>query len=375
VMSMPSGWTLQTASGVSSVTHLVPRNETSEFPPGVDGAALTAWMDANGLGSGALTSVEPVVGGTQNVMVRFERDGQGFVLRRGPLHLRPRSNDSIVREIRVLGALAATDVPHPRLIGGCDDPKVMGGAVFLLMAPVEGFNASVELPEPHASDARLRRQMGFEIVAALASLGAVDPDSVGLGDLGRPEGFIERQVPRWLRELDSYSELEGYPGPDLPHLNPAADWLGERAPESFAPGLMHGDFHSANVLFSRTGPEVAAIVDWEMTTVGDPLLDLGWLVATWELDGVPGAFGEQLAKAGGLASGPELIDAYGRLSDRDLSEIDWYVVLACFKLGILLEGTHARAAAGKAPEEVGDMLHAITLALFERARDVMEGTL
>jgi aminoglycoside phosphotransferase (APT) family kinase protein len=138
---------------------------------------------------------------------------------------------------------------------------------------------------------------------------------------------------------------------------------------------MHGDFHAANVLFSRTGPEVAAIVDWEMTTVGDPLLDLGWLVATWELDGVPGTFGERLAAAGGLATSRELIEAYGKRSERDLSGIDWYVVLACFKLGILLEGTHARACAGKAPVEIGDRLHAITLALFERAMGAMEGKL
>jgi aminoglycoside phosphotransferase (APT) family kinase protein len=252
---------------------------------------------------------------------------------------------------------------------------VLGDAVFFLMEPVDGFNASVELPALHAADVGLRRRMGFEIVAALARLGTVDPEAVGLGDLGRPEGFIERQVPRWLAELNSYGELDGYPGPELPGLEAIAAWLGERAPSTFTPGVMHGDFHAANVLFSRTGPDVAAIVDWEMATVGDPLLDLGWLLATWSLEGAPGIFGEQLIAAGGLPSARELADAYNGLSVRDTDAIDWYVVLACFKLGILLEGTHARALAGKAPAETGERLHLITLRLFERAGRVMEGEL
>jgi len=167
--------------------------------------ALAAWMDERGLPGGRIEHLLPIGGGTQNLMVRFERGGREFVLRRGPRHLRPQSNDVLRREMRVLEALRVTDVPHPRLIAACDDETVLGGAVFYLMEPVIGFNASVELPALHAADPAIRRAMGFAAVDALAALGAVDHVAVGLEGLGRPDGFLERQVPRWLAELDSYA--------------------------------------------------------------------------------------------------------------------------------------------------------------------------
>jgi aminoglycoside phosphotransferase (APT) family kinase protein len=132
---------------------------------------------------------------------------------------------------------------------------------------------------------------------------------------------------------------------------------------------MHGDYHAANVMFSRTGPEVVAIVDWEMCTIGDPLLDLGWLLATW---GQSAAFGGALFDKGGLAGTDDLVERYACNTTRDLSHITWYTVLACFKLGIVLEGTQARASAGKAPREVGELLHETTVRLFEQALTLME---
>jgi aminoglycoside phosphotransferase (APT) family kinase protein len=134
---------------------------------------------------------------------------------------------------------------------------------------------------------------------------------------------------------------------------------------------MHGDYHLGNLLYTFTGPEVAAIVDWEMCTIGDPLLDLGWLIATW-----PGEETAKLAGAigavGGLPATEELVAAYAARTNRDLSALTWYAVLACFKLGIVLEGTHARAFAGRAAKDVGELLHATTLGLFARARKFME---
>jgi aminoglycoside phosphotransferase (APT) family kinase protein len=125
-------------------------------------------------------------------------------------------------------------------------------------------------------------------------------------------------------------------------------------------------------MFSRTGPEVVAIVDWEMCTIGDPLLDLGWLLATWDQSGAGGVFGGPLAAMGGLAGTSDLVEQYARNTTRDLSHITWYTVLACFKLGIVLEGTLARASAGKAPQEIGDLLHTATVHLFEQALTLME---
>lgn len=336
-------------------------------------AAVTAWMSEQGLGDGPIEDVTEITGGTQNIMRRFTRSGRQFVFRRGPLHLRPVSNSVILRETRVLRALTGTDVPHAGLIAVCEDTSVLGDAVFYLMEPVDGFNAGAGLPALHASDAAVRHGMGLSMADAVARLGAVDHVAVGLGDFGKPEGFLERQVPRWLSELESYGKFDNYPGPDIGDVDAVAAWLDEHRPKTFKPGIMHGDYHAANVMFSPTGPDVAAIVDWEMCTIGDPLLDLGWMLATWYRPGQEAVLPNELMVAGGLATPDELVERYAGNTTRDLSGIDWYTVMACFKLGIILEGSHARAAAGKAPREIGDMLHTATVRLFERAHQIMEG--
>ncbi|BDE11270.1 MULTISPECIES: phosphotransferase family protein [Mycobacterium] len=338
----------------------------------VDLDAVARWMSTQGLGEGPLQDVTAITGGTQNVMLRFTRSGRSYVLRRGPRHLRARSNSVILRETRVLAALADSDVPHPHLIASCDDTSVLGDAVFYLMEPIEGFNAGEGLPPLHAGNAEVRHGMGLSMADALAKLGAVDHVAVGLADYGKPEGFLERQVPRWLSELESYQEYDGYPGPDIPGIEEVAGWLERNRPTSWKPGIMHGDYHAANVMFSRTGPEVVAICDWEMSTIGDPLLDLGWLLATWRQDDGSSVFSHALGGTDGLASTDELLARYAENTTRDLSHIDWYTVLACFKLGIVIEGTLARACAGKAEKEVGDQLHAATVHLFERALRLIE---
>jgi aminoglycoside phosphotransferase (APT) family kinase protein len=332
----------------------------------IDLAALAAWMDTQDLGAGKpIENLTPLAGGTQNVMVKFDRAGRTFVFRRGPWSLRPRSNDTMRQEMRVLGALAGSDVPHPGLIAGCPEEGVMGDAVFYLMEPVDGFNPSVELPEYHASSREVRHAMGISMVDAIAALGAVDYIAAGLDGVGHPEGFLERQVPRWLSELDGYGKHEGYPGPEIPGLDDVAQWLEANLPaSSYQPGISHGDFHLSNVMFRYDSPDIAAIVDWEMSTIGDPLLDVGWLLATWP---APGSFSIGGNLGDGLPTPDELVARYAERSTRDLSSIGWYEVMACFKLGIVLEGTHARAFAGKAPKSIGDMLHASTLGLFARA--------
>ena len=336
---------------------------------------VAAWMSQQGLGDGPLEDVTPITGGTQNIMLRFSRDGRDYVFRRGPRHLRPISNTVILRETRVLRALAGTDVPHAPLVAVCEDTSVLGDAVFYLMEPVEGFNAGAGLPALHAADPAMRHEMGLSMADAAARLGAVDYRAVGLSDFGKPDGFLERQVPRWLSELESYSKFDNYPGPDIGDVDAVAAWLREHQPSSFSPGIMHGDYHAANVMFSPAGPDVVAIVDWEMSTIGDPLQDLGWMIATWYSPGREPVLPNELMSAGGLATPEELIERYARNTDRDLSQIDWYAVLACFKLGIILEGSHARAAAGKAPKEIGDILHTATVRLFERAQSIMEGSI
>ncbi len=333
---------------------------------------VAAWMSGQGLGEGPLEDVSEISGGTQNILRKFVRSGRPYVFRRGPEHLRPVSNKVILRETRVLAALAGSDVPHPRLIAVCEDTSVLGDAVFYLMEPIDGFNAGSELPALHAGDPAIRFEMGLSMADALARLGAVDHVAVGLADFGKPEGFLERQVPRWRSELDSYSGFDDYPGPQIPGLDDVAGWLAERTPTAWKPGIMHGDYHVANVMFSRTGPEVVAIVDWEMCTIGDPLLDLGWLLATWRDDEGRDVLGHALSEAGGLCQPGDLVDRYAQNTTRDLDALPWYTVLACFKLGIILEGTHARACAGLAPRETGDHLHEATLQLFRRATRLID---
>jgi aminoglycoside phosphotransferase (APT) family kinase protein len=339
----------------------------------LDLSGVAAWMSREGLGDGPIGDVSVIVGGTQNVMLRFSRAGRDYVLRRGPQHLRPVSNSVILRETRVLRALAGTDVPHPALIAVCEDISILGDAVFYLMEPVEGFNAGSEMPELHASTVAVRHEMGLSMADAVARLGAVDHVSVGLADFGKPAGFLERQVPRWLSELESYAKFDNYPGPDIGDVGGVAAWLRQHQPADFSPGIMHGDYHAANVMFSRIGPELVAIVDWEMCTIGDPLLDLGWMLATWYRPGDEPVLPNEFMVAGGLATPDELLQRYAQNTTRDLSDIDWYTVLSCFKLGIILEGTHARAAAGLAPKEIGDVLHTATVRLFERAMATMDG--
>jgi aminoglycoside phosphotransferase (APT) family kinase protein len=333
---------------------------------GVDLARLGDWMDSQGLPRGAFEAVESLAGGTQNILLRFARGGRRYVLRRPPLHKRANSDETMRREAKVLAALAGSDVPHPGLIAACPDEGVVGAA-FYLMEPIEGFNPMRGLPELHASDPAMQRAMGFELVDAIAALGAVDHRAVGLADFGRPEGFLERQVARWRAQLEGYGTLPGYPGPQIAGVERVGEWLERHRPDAWRPGILHGDYHLANVLFALDGPRLAAVVDWELSTIGDPLLDLGWLLATWPSPsgGAAGAIG--VTSWSGLPEADELVARYRERSDRNLDAVEWYAVLACYKLGIILEGTHARAFAGQADKAVGDALHATTVGLFAQA--------
>lgn len=337
------------------------------FDDAVDLDRLAEWMDGAGLPAGPIRDVEPLAGGTQNILLRFERGGERYVLRRPPLNKRDNSDDTMRREARVLAALAGSDVPHPRLIAACGDVDVLGAA-FYLMEPVDGVNPTLGLPQAYRDDASWRHRLGLAMADGAAAVGAVDHVAAGLGDLGRPEGYLERQVARWQRQLASYEQLDGYDGPDIPGVDRVGAWLDANRPTSWRPGLIHGDYHLANVLVALDHPGLAAIVDWELTTIGDPLLDLGWLLATWVDDDGVTAGAAPVTPWDGFPSAAELVGRYAERSDRDLSAIGWYEVLACFKLGIILEGTHARAAAGLAPKPIGDRLHATTLGLFARAR-------
>ncbi len=316
--------------------------------------ALAAWIRGRGIGSG-VADVEPLTGGSQNIVVRLTVDGRTLVLRRPPLHPRANSNRTMQREIAVLTTLADSPVPHPRFVAGCEDLDVLG-VVFYLMEDVDGFNPGTEVSAAYLRDAGLRRRVGLNYAADLAQLGNAVWRDRPLATLQRPGSFLARQVPQFLRLLESHRH-DHYTPDELPGAGRLADWLDSNRPPDGEPGIMHGDAHLNNVLLRRDRPEVAAFIDWEMCTIGDPLLDLGWILVCWPHDPDPINAGRELAALGGLPTRTELVTAYADAGGRVTDRLDWYVAMACFKLAIVIEGTYSRYLAGQAHREAGERLH------------------
>jgi aminoglycoside phosphotransferase (APT) family kinase protein len=336
----------------------------------IDAERLQRWLDARDLGTGPV-SMEPIGGGTQNIMARVKREGLDVVLRHPPAHKRANSDATMQREAVLLRALTGSPVPHPRLIA--DEPNLDAlGASFYVMEPVDGFAPTLGLPDAYG-DPAWKHSMGLSMVDGIAALGCVDYRSVGLVGFGKPDGWLERQVERWRIHLGSYVDTPNYPGHQIPEVEHVGAWLSANQPTEWTPGIIHGDYHFGNVMFRHDEPRLAAIVDWELATIGDPLLDLGALLTTFPT----GQSGVSAIDPTGLPKRDELIDRYvvmsapsGRVITPSL--VTWYQVLAAYRLGIILEGTNARAYAGQAPREIGDQLHAITLALFTQAANLIE---
>ncbi len=332
---------------------------------------LGQWLNAEGIASGAITSVERLSGGTQNILFRIMIGGSGFVLRRPAIHARPEAEQTIRREALVLASLAGTPVPHPRFRGHCADKQVIG-APFLITDAVDGFNAAVGLGEAALVNPRVRRRMGLAMVEGIAAIAAIDPVAVGLADFGKLDTFIERQVPRWKKQLDSYAQFAGWPGPGgLDGAELLGTWLDAHRPRQWQRGLMHGDYHIGNVLFAPDG-ELTAILDWELSTLGDPLLDLGRLLAAWPDPDGSGPLSLKVEPWDSFPVRDELIAHYAACTGRAMDDFVWFEVLACYKLAIILEGTFARACAGLADTDVGERLHRGAAALNARALATLE---
>lgn len=339
-----------------------PSELPDELIPHVDLAALTDWMDTQGLGRGGFTAVTVLTGGTQNILLRLTRDGRDYVFRRPPPSPRRESHEVMRREAQVLGALCGTGVPHPAFIASEPNESVLGYA-FLLMEPIDGFNPGEGLPTFHASDPTIRTRMGLSYMEGLAALAEVNAD---LPNFGKPDGFLNRQVGRWQTQLDGYSRVEAWPGLDC-GVGAVAAWLDRNCPTDYRPGLIHGDCHLGNTMFAHDSGEMAALIDWELATLGNPRLDLGWVMATWPDPIGRDTVGMDITPWDGFPNIETLTAHYEDRTTRSLDSATWFGVLACYKLGILLEGTYARSLAGRAPKDVGARLHAATLALFDRA--------
>jgi aminoglycoside phosphotransferase (APT) family kinase protein len=338
-------------------------------PELVDIAKLARWMDDAGLpGTGEQPVVEGLSGGSQNELFSVRRGDADLVLRRPPKLVASNRLDTFAREHRVLEALRDTDVPHARYRGGTGDPDVLGQP-FFLMDRIDGWSVmqTQGWPAPFDADVEARAGLAFELVGGIAQLASVDWKAVGLEGFGRPEGFHDRQVDRWLEFLDRFKLRE------LPGLDEAADWLRRHRPRVYEPGIMHGDYQFANVMFAHGAPaRLAAIIDWEMTTIGDPLLDLGWALIGWGDEGSD-VVASGYADMTGMPSRDALLEHYSTVSGRPTDDIDYYVILARFKLGIVLEQSVARFAAGEADEKV-EAFRAIVPNLIRKAAELAAAT-
>ena len=340
---------------------------------GFDLSALESWLVSQNLGVAGLSNIQSLTGGTQNILVYFENAGRSFVLRRPSLNPRARSHETIIREARILQALSDTPVPHPRFSALCTDENIICAA-FYLMESVDGFTPTTGMPALHASDPVIQREMGFSLIDGAVALSAVDYRALGLEGFGKPENYLSRQVSRWRRQLEEYADFAEWPGPSsLVHLDALMEYLESEAPAGSPPSIIHGDFHFGNVMYRNDGPVLAAIIDWELSTIGDPLIDLAWIVATWRGSGGPELPVLKVEPWEGFPKADELIERYAIGSGRDLSAINWYIVLACFKLAVILEGSFARACAGKAPMETGELLHEAAIRLLQRGQYWISG--
>ncbi|WP_414169683.1 phosphotransferase family protein [Streptoverticillium reticulum] len=307
--------------------------------PGIDPERLRACLERArpGLVRGPL-SAELIQGGRSNLTYAVT-DGTGrWAVRRPPLgHVLATAHD-MAREHRVIGALHGTAVPVPEPLLLCEDEDVIG-APFYVMEFVEGtpYRSAAELA---AIGPDRTRKVVLQLADILADLHAVDPAAVGLADFGRPEGFLERQLRRWEKQLESSRSRE------LPGIEELRAGLAEALPDSPAPTVVHGDYRLDNVLVGADDT-VRAVLDWEMSTLGDPLTDLGLLVMYSEQRNVPGSPLATTREAPGHPETGELIERYAALSGRDVSALPWYTAFAYFKLAVILEGIHYRYTLGR----------------------------
>lgn len=306
--------------------------------PGLDLDRLAARLDEAGVTRGPLTA-ELIEGGKSNLTYIVRDAERTVVVRRPPLgHVLATAHD-MGREFRVMSALADTDVPVPRMFHFCDDVEVVG-APFYVMEYVEG------------TPTRLSQEVGEHLAGVLANLHVIDPVAVGLGDFGRPEGFLDRQVKRWKRQLDASRSRE------VAGIDELFARLAKDVPVSGAPAIVHGDFKLGNTLIQ--GGRVAAVLDWEMSTLGDPLTDLALFLLYADFPHL------DIGALGGEVDVAALAARYAAESGRDVSRLGWYVGLACFKLAVITEGIYFRftqgLTVGAGFADIGD----ITAPLVER---------
>lgn len=329
----------------------------------VPAQALTEFMDRalSEPGAGPVR-VSKIGQGRSNLTFRVERDGRAWVLRRPPMGELPETAHDMMREHRVLSALHGTQVRVPRPAAACPDPGVIG-VPFYLMEEIPGVVIREREPESYTSDDRYR--IGLETIDALAELHTADYVAAGLGDLGKADGYTQRQVERWAKQWAFMKTRE------LEDIDVVRGWLEEHCPATYPHAVVHGDYKLDNVVFSAEPPaRLLAILDWEMATLGDPLADVGYLMNFWPEAGDPTIYGlPQPTQQPGYPTKDELLARYEQRTGFAMTDLTFYRTLALWKLAILLEGLYKRFLAGKADSDWFAVLEHVVPQMGRQARE------
>jgi len=336
--------------------------DTTDLNATVDLPRLTQWLDDNApeIGSGKLT-VNMIHGGTSNIILSVNRGGYTVVLRCTPPSPPPGSQQAIEREATLLSALNGSSVPRPHVYGKCVDPAVMN-ASFYVMEKVDGWapelnNRDTQF-QPPFNQAKHKPGLAYAMVDGLIELAKVDYLAVGLENFGKPEGFLQRQVNRWGKQLDSYkSRYKNYQGRDIPGLDIVAQWLRDNIPVNTEPAIIHGDYGFPNVMFCHnTPPRLAAMIDWELATIGDPMMDIGWFLNSFRDERAPTEVPySSYFDPTDFPTRQTLAAHYAKGTGRDISHLDYYMVLALYKGACICEYKVAAAMDGLIPQDVGEM--------------------
>jgi aminoglycoside phosphotransferase (APT) family kinase protein len=331
-----------------------------------DQRRLADWL-ADVTGTTAEIEVRPIRGGGSCEMFRVDRLGESWVLRRAPLALVSDTAHQVVREARIIQALAASDVPVPTVLAIGEDETVVGAPCFVMSYVDGAVVRRAGLPGGYVAHPETQPLIGAQLVDTLVSLHAFDWRSSTLVDLLRPGSYLERQVERWLTQLETYRSRE------LPGLEPVADWLAANLPSAGDLTVMHGDYKIDNIIWSHTAPpRVLSVLDFEMTTIGDPLVDLAWALIFWPEEGnlislaAPGSPGGMNADY--CQRPEELVLRYRLATGRDVSAFDWYQAFSAWKLAIVLEASYAAFVRGESQNPTHEFFGFVVDQLLVRAR-------
>jgi aminoglycoside phosphotransferase (APT) family kinase protein len=360
---------MSTAIAPDDIVETRAEAEGNSRPPLLVLDTLEAFLDEHGLGEGPIRAT-PIGDGHSNVTYLIERRGCEVVLRRPPRPPLPPSAHDVLREARLLRALASTAARVPAVLAVCAEPETIGSPFYVMeMVPGEVIVSTV----PAALDTPAeRRRVGEELIDALVEIHAVDWRAAGLEDFGKPTGYLERQLRRFggLWELNKTREI--------PAVESVGRWLSEHIPGSGPATIVHGDFRLGNTLFSAQAPaRLAAVLDWEMATIGDPLADIGYLCMMWTEEGDPtGGLREHVGKvtrAEGFPTRAQLIERYEAGSGRSMSDIRWYTTLALWKSVVFMEGNYKRAIAGTTDDPYLKQFGEGVLELAAQAEELANG--